>query len=70
MQTSQGAFVMEEWTVRWFENWLNGRRLDQVRIVHSFISELDEGVDASSGSSLMTQNWEQWLIPQSAGEGS
>ncbi|KAJ7413300.1 RNA-directed DNA polymerase from mobile element jockey-like protein [Willisornis vidua] len=31
-----------------------------------FINDLDEGADASSASSLMSQNWEEWLIAQSA----
>ncbi|RMC12613.1 hypothetical protein DUI87_10136 [Hirundo rustica rustica] len=29
-----------------------------------FINDLDEGADASSASSLMTQSWEEWPIPQ------
>lgn len=28
------------------------------------ISDLDKGADASSASSLMTQGWEEWPIPQ------
>lgn len=35
-----------------------------------FISDLDERAGASSASSVTTQSWEEWPIPQSAGQSS
>lgn len=34
----------------------------------SLLNDLEEGTDASSTSSLMTQSWEEWAILQSAGQ--
>lgn len=31
-----------------------------------FMNDLDKGADASSASSVMSQSWEEWPIPQNA----
>ncbi|GAB0186019.1 mitochondrial enolase superfamily member 1 [Grus japonensis] len=63
---------LDEWTVRWIENWLNGRAqrvvISDAESTYSSVT-WTRGQSVPSASLLKIQNWEEWLIPHSARPG-